>query len=49
MTMTTYGAAAMGKMKKIKCLRFLMTIQVECQTQSQIRQSDLSKERLVQA
>ena len=39
----------MRKMKKMKCLRFLMTIQVECQTQSQMHQSYPPKERWVQA
>ena len=40
---------AMTKTKKMKWMQFLMTIQVEYQTQSQINQSDPSKERWFQA
>ena len=36
----------MRKMKKMKYLRFLMTIQVEYQTQSQMHQSNLSKKKM---
>ena len=36
----------MEKTKKMKRLQFLMTAQVECQTQSQMHQSNPSKERL---
>ena len=39
----------MRKMKKMKYLRFLMKIQVECQTQSQMHQSYPPKEMWVQA